>query len=104
MGFEEVVTAADDYCDVSLVDGRIILVTMSLSRLLEGLSDRFLRVHKSYAVNHAHVSALVARPGGGRQLLLAGGASIPVGRSYGDVIGALARPEKAALRPSPAGG
>ena len=55
---------------------------MTLSRLQQALSDRFVRVHKSYAVNSGHVAALAPRPGGGRQLTLSEGSVVPVGRSY----------------------
>ena len=80
------VRAADDYCDVVLADGRTVLVTMSLQRLLGFLPGGFLRVHKSYAVNRRHVAAILPRPGGGRQLQLAGGSAIPVGRTYAQAI------------------
>jgi DNA-binding LytR/AlgR family response regulator len=83
------VKAADDYCDVALTDGRTILVTISLARLLEGLPAGFLRVHKSYAVNRRHVTGVAPRAGGGRQLMLGAAASVPVGRSYGEAIAPL---------------
>jgi DNA-binding LytR/AlgR family response regulator len=78
--------AADDYCDVALADGRLLLVTMSLARLVEALPPRFVRVHKSHAVNRAHVIAVAPRPGGGRLLKLSDGSSVPVGRSYGPAV------------------
>ena len=77
------IRAADDYCDVALVDGRTLLVTMTLSRLLEALPPRFERIHKSYAVNRGHVTTILPKPGGGRLLRLSNGATVPVGRSYG---------------------
>ena len=76
------VRAADDYCEARLADGRTLLVTMSLSRLQQTLSERFVRIHKSYSVNAAHVAALGPRPGGGKQLTLADGTILPVGRAY----------------------
>lgn len=76
------VRAADDYCEVRLDDGRTLLVTMTLSRLQRALSGRFVRVHKSYAVNAGHVATLAPRPGGGRQLTLSDGSVVPVGRAY----------------------
>jgi DNA-binding LytR/AlgR family response regulator len=81
------VRAADDYCEVTLEDRRTLLVTMTLSRVVQALSDRFVRIHKSYAVNCAHVAAVAPRPGGGWQLSLADGTALPVGRSY---LGAVA--------------
>lgn len=82
------IRAADDYCDVILADGRTLLVTMSLARLLDTLPGPFVRVHKSHAVNRAHVTALAPRPGGGRDLALSDGSRIPVGRSYRDAVAA----------------
>lgn len=77
------VRAADDYCEVALADGRTLLATSGLARLLEALPPRIVRVHKSYAVNRSHVLSVATRPGGGRLLMLSNGESIPVGRSYG---------------------
>jgi hypothetical protein len=81
--------AADDYCEVRLDDGRTLLVTMTLARLQQALSDRFVRIHKSYSVNAARVAALGPRPGGGKQLTLADGTILPVGRAYLDAVAAM---------------
>lgn len=83
------IRAADDYCEAMLADGRIMLVTMTLSRLLATLPTRFLRVHKSYAVNRAHVASLKPKSGGGRMLELSDGSEVPVGRSYGERVTAV---------------
>lgn len=80
--------AADDYCDVALKDGRTLLVTTSLARLLTTLPARFKRVHKSWAVNRAHIVSISPRPGGGRGLTLSDGIAIPVGRSYAEEVSA----------------
>lgn len=85
------VRAADDYCDVMLTDGRALLVTMSLAQLLATLPERFVRVHKSYAVNRAHVTGAASRPGGGRVLTLGERAAVPVGRSYAAALAGWAR-------------
>ncbi len=85
------VRAADDYCDVVLRDGRALLVTMSLVRFLATLPDRFVRVHKSYAVNRAHVTSIAPRSGGGRALGLSEGSTVPVGRSYAAAVASWAR-------------
>jgi hypothetical protein len=82
------IRAADDYCEAVLAGGRELLVTMTLARLLDTLPARFLRVHKSYAVNRAHVATIAARPGGGRMLKLSEGSEIPVGRSYAERVAA----------------
>jgi DNA-binding LytR/AlgR family response regulator len=83
------VRAADDYCEVRLEDGRTLLVTMTLSRLQQALSKRFVRIHKSYAVNAGHVAALAPRPGGGRLVTLADGTVLPVGRAYLGAVAAM---------------
>jgi DNA-binding LytR/AlgR family response regulator len=83
------VRAADDYCEVRLTDGRTLLVTMTLARLQQALSERFVRIHKSFAVNRAHVTALAPRPGGGKQLTLADGTILPVGRAYLGAVAAM---------------
>jgi MFS family permease len=74
--------AADDYCEALLRDGRVLLVTMTLAKLLATLPERFARVHKSYVVNRPHVTSAAPRPGGGSLLMLSDGTEIPVGRAY----------------------
>jgi hypothetical protein len=76
------IRAADDYCDVALTAGRGLLVTMTLGRLLPKLPERFVRVHRSYVVNRAHVVGAAPKPGGGRELVLSEGSTVPVGRAY----------------------
>jgi DNA-binding LytR/AlgR family response regulator len=80
------IRAADDYCDVYLADGRAILTTTTLARLMSGLPDRFLRVHKSHAVNLDRVVSTAPRDGGGRALTLGDGSVVPVGRSYNEAV------------------
>jgi DNA-binding LytR/AlgR family response regulator len=80
------VRAADDYCDVILANGRDLLVTMTLAKLLETLPPRFMRVHKSHAVNRAHVTGAAPRPGGGTLLMMSDGSEIPVGRAYARAV------------------
>jgi DNA-binding LytR/AlgR family response regulator len=82
------IQAADDYCDVFLADGRSLLVTTTLAKLLSALSDRFLRVHKSHAVNFASVASTGPRDGGGKKLTMDDGSVVPVGRSYGGAVAA----------------
>lgn len=84
------IRAADDYCEAVLADGRTVLVTMTLARLLESLPATFVRVHKSHAVNRAHVASVAPRASGGRQVLLDQGSAIPVGRSYAAALASLA--------------
>lgn len=53
------------------------------------MSERFVRIHKSYSVNAAHVAALGRRPGGGKQLTLSDGTILPVGRAYLGAVSAM---------------
>jgi DNA-binding LytR/AlgR family response regulator len=78
---------ADDYCEVRLKDGRDLLVTTNLARLHEALPQCLVRVHKSYGVNPAEAQSVQPRPGGGRQISLSDGTTIPVGRSYAKLTG-----------------
>ena len=80
------VRAADDYCDVLLTDGRTLLVTQTLARLLDTLPPRFMRVHKSHAVNRAHVTGATPRPGGGTLLMMSDNSEVPVGRAYARAV------------------
>lgn len=94
--------AADDYCEVQLVGGRSLLSTTTLARLNASLPPAFVRVHKSYVVNGAHVAAVSPRPGGGRMVTLTGGISVPVGRTYGDPVSAwTSAPPAACSRQAP---
>ncbi len=91
--------AADDYCEVRMVDGRSLLSTASLARTLAGLPGDFVRVHKSFAVNAAHVTTIGPRPGGRRAVSLSDGSSAPVGRAYETALGrwtVMAEPAQAA--------
>lgn len=85
------VQAADDYCEVVLASGRRLLVTMTLASFLATMSPRFVRVHKSYGVNRAHVTGAKTKPGGGRNLVLGHQAIVPIGRSYGAAVAAWLR-------------
>lgn len=73
------VRAADDYCEVLLTDGRVLLHTAPLSRLLNEV-PQLRRIHRSHAVNPDHVVG--AKVGDGLKLILDGLRPIPVGRTY----------------------
>ena len=73
------VRAADDYCEVLLTDGRVLLHTAPLTRMLEGV-PHLRRVHRSHAVNPDHVVG--AKAGDGLKLILDGLRPVPVGRTY----------------------
>ena len=75
-------TAADDYTEVGLTDGRTCLHTESLSQAVIAGSGVFMRVHRSHAVNRRLVRGSEARAGGGMRLTLEGGSTVPVGRTF----------------------
>jgi hypothetical protein len=79
------VKAADDYSEVRLRDGRVLLISKTLSRLVDSLPDQILRVHRSHAVNKSYVASVTAS-GSGRTLHLTDGSQVPVGRSYAAVL------------------
>lgn len=80
------VRAADDYCEVLLTDGRVLLHTAPLARILEAVPS-LRRVHRSHAVNPDHVVG--AKAGDGLKLILDGLRPIPVGRTYRAQVEAL---------------
>lgn len=77
-----ILRAADDYVEVQTADGRNLLVTMGLTRLLRELPADFLRIHKSYAIARRAIASVEVRAGGGRQVRLHDGTTIPVGRRF----------------------
>lgn len=74
--------AADDYCEVGLTDGRTLLNGATLLATLAAGRGRFVRVHRSYAVNPRHITGAEVRPGGGRLIMLGAAGHVPVGRVY----------------------
>lgn len=80
------ITAADDFCEVTLTNQRPKLVPGPLKALAASLPEGFMRVHKSHIVNLQHVTAINPRPGGGQQLALSDGSSTPIGRSYRSLV------------------
>lgn len=94
--------AADDYCEVRLADGRRLLSTASLAQTLADLPGDFVRVHKSWAVNAAHIAAIGPGPGGRRTVTLADGSTVPVGRAFAAALERFAPGAVAAGGDSPA--
>jgi len=78
------VRGADDYAELHLTDGEVHLHEKSLSALETMLPEGFVRVHRSYIANTAHVRGWRTTPRAA--LVMGGGAVVPVGRSFRDVI------------------
>lgn len=73
-------TAAGDYVELRLADGREVLHDASMNELEKTLPATFLRVHRSHMVNSAYVRTLKRLASGVGRLLLADGSEIPVSR------------------------
>lgn len=79
-------SGADDYVEVSLVDGRRVLHDSTLDVLEEKWPETFVRVHRSHLANLKHVVRLRTRENEERVAELVGGAAVPVSRRrYGTV-------------------
>ena len=72
------VAAADDYCEVFLLGGGSLLHPEPLQKLLERLPAEFLRVHRSHAVNLAHLRSF--RRGASNSVVLSDQSVAPVSR------------------------
>lgn len=72
--------AAGNYTEVHR-DGGWDLDRRGIGAVLAELPDRFIRIHRSYAVNLAAVDSLKAEEGSRYWLTLKNGARLPVGRS-----------------------
>ncbi|GAB4543513.1 MAG: LytTR family DNA-binding domain-containing protein [Parvularculaceae bacterium] len=72
--------AAGNYTEVHR-DGGWDLDRRGIGAVLGDLPDRFIRIHRSYAVNLAAVASLKAEEGSRYWLTLKDGARLPVGRS-----------------------
>lgn len=87
------VRADGHYAELAMADGSTRFYDRSLDQLLAALGDGFLRVHRSYAVNLAHVLRLTVEPGGRYTIDTRYAGAIPVARSlYPAVKAALACP------------
>lgn len=85
------IAAADNYIELHLPP-RSLLERATLADALErpGWAARFLRVHRSHAVNMAHVRRIDRLPGGEATLTLNGGETLRVSRGHRAALDALA--------------
>lgn len=85
------ISAADNYIELHLPPRSLLERTTLADALARpGWSARFLRVHRSHAVNPVQVRRVERLPGGEALLTLAGGAVLRVSRGYRDVLDAFA--------------
>lgn len=80
-------SAADNYIELHLPP-RTLLERTTLADALArpGWAARFVRVHRSHAVNPAHVRRIERLPSGEAVLTLSGGEKLGVSRRYRDVL------------------
>jgi hypothetical protein len=77
------VSAAGNYVEVRLTDGRAPLMRSTLAALERRLGPHgFVRTHRSWLVNESSISEIVATGGGDYQLRLSGGVNAPVSRQH----------------------
>lgn len=85
------VRADGHYAELVMADGSTRFYDQPLDKLLESLGEGFMRVHRSHAVNLAHVVRLTVEAGGRYGLDTLYATAIPVSRSlYPAVKAALA--------------
>jgi len=71
-----------DYTKIKTTSGQSLLVLETLSSLLLQLpQDKFLRIHRSYAVNRQKVESVAANK------LSVGGQELPIGKSFKSMVG-----------------
>lgn len=85
------ISAADNYVELHL-PARSLLERATLAEALQrpGWATRFLRVHRSHAVNPAHVQRVQRLPSGEAVLTLASGEALRVSRGYRAALDAFA--------------
>ena len=83
------VRADDDYSLVTLTDGRELLSTANLAALIALAEGRLLRIHRSHAVNPAHIVAVHRSGREGHTVELTDGLRLPVGRTRRAAVEAL---------------
>jgi two-component system LytT family response regulator len=80
------VAAEDNYVRIRL-DGRSLLHRATLEAVERALKDPgFLRTHRGFLVNMAHVREVAPRDGRGLQVTLRDGSTAPVSRRYRDRV------------------
>jgi DNA-binding LytR/AlgR family response regulator len=94
------IRAAGNYVEFVLTDDRRPLARQSLSVAHRELGDGFVRTHRSWAINAAHVRQLRALGAGDYEVELGCGIKAPLSRRFPE---ALKRLRGAASAPAPPG-
>ena len=80
----EWIEAADNYVQIH-ARGEASLLRMTMRAFEDQLDPRqFMRVHRSFIINVGRIHELRLLPNGDYEILLAGGATVPLGRTYRD--------------------
>lgn len=83
------VTSAGNYVEFVLADGRRLLMRAPLSAMEKSLAPNgFVRTHRSWLVNAAHITALTPE-GSGDYAIGLPGLNVPLSRRYKDVLARL---------------
>jgi hypothetical protein len=86
------VRSCGNYVEFVLGDGRRPLMRTTLAALCEQLAGKgFVRTHRSWLVNKARVSEVVAEGSGDYGLTLDDGTAVPLSRRYPDALAAVRR-------------
>jgi DNA-binding LytR/AlgR family response regulator len=85
--------AAGNYVEFLLLDDRRPLARQSLSMAQRELGDDFVRTHRSWAINAAHVRMLRVTGAGDYEIELSGGVKAPLSRRFPDALARLRTPE-----------
>ena len=73
---------ADNYSELHLTGGEVLLHEKSLGQLMCVLPQSFQRTHKSYVTNMTLIRGLKSHPGSKYKLELTSGTTLPIGRIY----------------------
>ncbi len=99
---EEIIAirAAGNYVEFVLVDDRRPLARQSLSVAQEVLGHDFVRTHRSWAINAAHVRALRSVGAGDYEVELVSGIKAPLSRRFPEALQRLRQPVTVGVRPA----
>jgi len=87
------IRAAGNYVEFLLVDERRPLARQSLSVAQRDLGNDFVRTHRSWVINAAHVRELRGLGAGDYEIELAGGVKAPLSRRFPEALARLRSPD-----------
>jgi DNA-binding LytR/AlgR family response regulator len=86
MGSLDRISAEGEYVRLYRGDSEF-LYRSSITALLPRLdARRFVRIHRSHVVSVGHIEAIRRRPAGGYRIVTTAGETLPVGRTYHEVV------------------